>query len=113
MHKLLSVQQASCVLCAGICLSAHFQLQGPGMDFDYFATPPPTVTSPELLPLAPANFEKGMDFPMMSSLNTESACSDMSALDVLLEEFSSNQMTEEFDAWLKDMPCPELEPCKI
>ena len=89
------------------------QTQGPGLDFDYFAAPPPTVTSPELLPSAPANFEKGMDFPMMSSLDSESAGSDMSALDVLLEEFSGNPMTEEFDAWLKDMPCPELEPCKI
>lgn len=106
-------QQAPRLAYAGNCLNAEFQVQGPGTDFDYFAAPPPTVTSPELLPLAPANFEKGMDFPMMSSLDSESAGSDMSALDVLLEEFSSNQMAEEFDAWLKDMPCPELEPCKI
>ena len=81
------------------------------MDFDYFAAAPPSVTSPELLPTAPPEFERRIEFPMVSSGGlSDSAGSEMSALDVLLEEFSSNAMTKEFDAWLKDMPSPELEP---
>ena len=84
------------------------------MDFDYFASTPPAVMSPDLLPTAPPEFEKRMEFPIVSSTDlSESAGSEISALDVLLEEFSSNQMAQEFDAWLKDMPCPELEPCEL
>ncbi len=86
------------------------------MDFDYFAAAPPSATLPELLPTAPPErfnaFERRIEFPMVSSAGlSDSAGSEMSALDVLLEEFSSNAMTKEFDAWLKDMPGPELEPC--
>lgn len=88
--------------------------KAPGMDFDYFAAAPPSGTLPKLLPTAPPEFERRIEFPMVSSAGlSDSAGSEMSALDVLLEEFSSNAMTKEFDAWLKDMPGPELEPYPV
>ena len=84
------------------------------MVFDFFTSPPPTVTSPDLLPTAPAEFERRTEFPMVSSANlSDSSGSEISELDVLLEGISSNQMTHEFDEWLKDMPCPDLGPCEL
>lgn len=84
------------------------------MDFDFFATPPASVTSPELLPTMAPGFEKRGDFLLVDSTGmSDSAASEMSALDGLLEEFTSNKMAQEFDAWLKDMPGPELEPCDL
>ncbi len=87
-------------------------LQVSGMMFDYFSSPPPSVTLPDLLPTAPPNFERRTEFPMVSSADM-SECSEISELDVLLEGISSNGMTQEFDAWLKDMPCPDLGPCEL
>lgn len=82
------------------------------MVFDYFSSPPASVTLPDLLPTAPPEFERRTEFPMVSSANL-SECSEISELDVLLEGISSNKMTQEFDAWLKDMPCPDLGPCEL
>lgn len=88
----------------GVCT-----VQAPCMDFDCLSIAPPSVTAPELLPVTPSNFEKRIEFPLVASAGlAESAGSEMSALESLLDEFSSKEMAQEFDAWLKDMPGPGL-----